>query len=782
MLRLTAPLREAPATVPALGALALMAVWATDQAGYPQTHWAPGGLIVLALVAIALMAARPRLAEIPLAVRVAVGCLAAYTALSFLSILWAGVPGDAWEGADRTLLYLLVFALFACCAQRGATAALLLSAWVLAVIGVALFALLHVNAAAGSAARLQELLPGGRLVYPAGYVNANAAQWLMAFWPALLLARSRPLPWGLRGVLAGGAVLLAEVALLSQSRGSVYATPVMLVLVFTLLPGRVRTFALGVPVAVGIGAAAPAVLRVGERVSAAESAAAALHSGPAVVHGAALRTVAVALRGATVAVHGATVAIVLSALAVGLVVAVGAALESRRSFSRSTQARVHRTLAVLAGVLLVAGLAGGWAAAGDPLARARHAWDTFKSSSGYGADATTGSRLTSGLGSNRYDFYRVALDEFAAHPVGGIGADNFAEQYLAHGRSEETPHYPHSVELRTLAETGLVGALLAAVGLGAALLACRRAIARNPDPLARAVAAAAVAGFAYWVVHGSFDWFWEFAGLGAPAFALLGLACALAPRADTPAAAAPEGSDPGPSGESSFGGLYQSASPMGSILPAASPTGSIPPAASPTGSIPPAASPTGSIPPAASPTGSPPAVGSSAGRPARAVPARRRGRWPILVGAVAALAAVVSFTAPWLSRLQVQSAARIWVRAPAQAYARLDDAARLNPLSDEPYVVAGSIALRLGELGRADRDFALALGRTPGDAYATLERGAIASTEGRRHEARVLLERAARLDPRDRLTRAALELARRGRKVDIGELNRSILRNAGQLS
>ena len=75
----------------------------------------------------------------------------------------------------------------------------------------------------------------------------------MAFWPALLLARSERLPWGLRGVLAGGAVLLAEVALLSQSRGSLYATPVMLVLVFALLPGRVRTFAVLVPVAAGIG-------------------------------------------------------------------------------------------------------------------------------------------------------------------------------------------------------------------------------------------------------------------------------------------------------------------------------------------------------------------------------------------------------------------------------------------------------------------------------------------------------------------------------------------------
>jgi O-Antigen ligase len=686
--RLTAPLREAPATVPALGALALTVVWATDQAGYPLTHWAPGGLIVLALLAIALAAVRPRLSEIPPAVRLAVACLAAYTALSFLSILWAGVPGDAWEGANRTLLYLLVFALFACCPQRGATAALLVCAWTVALCGVALFTALHVNAAAGSALSLMALLPGGRLVYPAGYVNANAAQWLMAFWPALLLARERRLPWGLRGVLAGGAVVLAEVALLSQSRGSVYATAVLVVLVFALLPGRVRTFALAVPVAAGIGAAAPAVLRVNGRVSALEG-----------VHGAAaLHSVAI-LHSASAAVHSATVATLLSALAVGAVVAAGAALESRRTLSPAAAARVHKGVATVAVAALVVLLAGGWAATGDPLTRARHAWDTFRSPQGYGADATTGSRLTSGLGSNRYDFYRVALDEFAAHPVGGIGADNFAEPYLVHGRSDETPHYPHSVELRTLADTGAVGALLAVVGLGAALVACGWAIRRSPEKLARGVAAAAVAGFAYWAVHGSVDWFWEFAGLGAPAFALLGLGCALAPRAGVVAART-----------------------------------------------------------------------------------SRRGRPLIVVGAIVAFAAVASLTAPWLSELQVQSAARIWVRTPQQAYARLNSAARLDPLSDEPYVVAGSIALRLGEVGRADHEFALALQRTPGDAYATLERGAIASAQGRRREALVLLERAARLSPRDPLTREALRLARDGRRVDVGELNRSILRNARQFS
>jgi tetratricopeptide (TPR) repeat protein len=687
---LLAPLRAAPATVPALVVVALFVVWATSQGGFPVTHWAPGGLIVLALLGIALGVVGLDVRAVPPAVKVAVGCLAGYTALSFASILWAKVPGVAWEGANRTLLYLLVFALFALWPQRGRSAVLLLGAWVLAMICLAAFVALHVNAAAGSPAHLAILLPAGRLVYPSGYANANAAQWLMAFWPALLLAREARVHWSVRGLFAGGAVLLAGVALLSVSRGSLYATPVMLVLVFALLPGRVRTFALLVPVAAGIAAFAPSVLRVGEL----------LESG----------------RDAKSAVHTATTATLLAALVVGLVVALGAAVEQRRC-SASTARRLHRGVGALAVVALVAILAGGVVVAGNPVHRIEHGWHTFKV--GYGANSKGSNRLVSGLGSNRYDFYRVALDEFLHHQLAGIGADNFQQQYLAHGRSEETPHYPHSVELRTLSQTGLIGALLALVGLGAALLAAARGL-RGPDRLGRAVVAAALAGFAYWVVHGSFDWLWEFAGLGAPAFALLGLACGLAPRttvvADPPATA-------------TDAGQATAASPL-------------------------------------------PAGRRSVGRR----------RLAIGVGVCAAVLAALSLAAPWLSQREVQSAARVWTKSPQSAYARLDKAASLDPLSDEPYLVAGSIALRFGDLARADHEFTLALGRQPGDAYATLELGAIASSENEPRRALALLGRAARLNPRDPLTREALRLAREGKRVSVDELNRSILHNAQQLA
>jgi tetratricopeptide (TPR) repeat protein len=270
-----------------------------------------------------------------------------------------------------------------------------------------------------------------------------------------------------------------------------------------------------------------------------------------------------------------------------------------------------------------------------------------------------------------------------------------------------------------------VGALLALAGLAGALIASWRAM-RRADPLGRTVAAAALMGFAYWIAHGSFDWFWEFAGLGASAFALLGLACSLAPApAGQPVVAteldvpnAPEASD--------------------------------------------------------APSGGP----ERRPRPRR--PLARRYPWG--VAGVLALVAAASLTAPWLSERQIQSAASSWPRAPLAAYARLNEAAGLNPLSDKAYLVAGSIALRFGDLARAEHDFALALERVPNDAYATLELGAIASEAGAHARSLTMLERAARLNPRDPLTHQALQTVRSGKRVSVEALNRSILLEAERLT
>jgi O-Antigen ligase len=676
-----------PSAVPALGALALLIAWAANQAGFPQTHWAPGGLILLALLAIAIGATGLRVASIPRPVQIAIAALAAYTAFSFLSILWAGVPGDAWEGADRTLVYLIVFALFASFRRTGASAALLLGVWTLAMAGLAVYTVLHVNAVAGNATAIQALMPGGRLTFPAGYTNANAAMWMMAFFPAWLLSSSRGMPAALRGLFAGAAVALGAAALYSQSRGSVYSIPIVLALMFVLLPGRVRSFASLVPIAIGVGVCTPAVLHLDKRVENGAS--------------------------ATAAAHTVTLAVLLAAAVVGVAVAALAVLESRGPAAGRARGPLRRAVA-LAGVLAaLAVLVGGPIAVGKPIGRVEHAWNTFTSLKGYEANSTEESRLVGGFGSNRFDFYRVAWHQFLAHPLLGIGADNFAERYLRLGRSPETPHYPHSVELRTLAQTGILGTLAVIVGLVASFVAVRRALRRR-GPLAHAVVVGAVGGFGYWAIHGSFDWFFEYAGLGAAAFMLLGLCCSLTPAAGSVGAA-------------------REASPR-------------------------------------------------ATEPARAARGRRA---RVAFGAAAAaliVPAVLALAAPWLSRMEVESAAKAWRAAPASAYKRLSEAARLNPLSAEPNLIAGTIALRRQEMSRARTQFRRALDRVPGNAYATLELGAIASNRGEATQALRLLRRAVYLNPRSELTRDALALQREGRRVNIDELNLAILHEAQQFS
>jgi len=711
-------LRRTPVVLPALLAIALFVIWSSSEGGYPVTHWAPGGLVLLALLAIALWSAPVHVRELPRALRVALACLAAYAALSYLSILWAQVPADAWEGANRTLLYLLVLALFSLWPLGGRAASLLLCVWIVAMIGLAAYVLLHVSGSAAPAGFFGE----DRLKYPAGYENAAAACWCMAMWPAVLLARSPQLVAPLRGLLAGGAVLMGDVALLSQSRGALYATALMLILVFALLPGRVRTFLVLIPVAGGIGLTAPAILHVGDRL----------------------------LDGGDVksALHTAALASLLATVAVGAIVTACAALERRAPLSASASVRFHRVVAAVALVILVGVILGGLVAAGDPVARVENAWHTFKG--GYSANNSHVNRLVGGFGSGRYDFYRVGLDEFAAHPLLGIGADNFQQQYLAHARTGESPHYPHSVELRALVQGGVIGALIALVGLVAALLCGGRAAlavrVRRDDPLAAAVAAAALGGFAYWLVHGSFDWFWEFAGLGAPAFALLGLACSLTPRAVR-------------------------------LAPVPGIAGSAPPRA---------ADASASRAPDAAQAEESGSTTLASGSPRRHEAQRRGPLTPARAGLVSgialALVAAVSFVLPWFSQLQVERAAQIWPTAPRQAYSALDRAANLNPLSDEPYVLAGSIALRFGDLSRADREFALALERNSNDTYATLERGAIASARGERREALLLIERAHRLSRRNELISEVLAIVREGRRIDVEVLNRSILGKSHQFA
>jgi hypothetical protein len=496
----SARVRGAVLMLPGAACVAVFLVWAADQGGYPPTVWYGGALFVAALLVTLVFAQGTVFLGPPRLTWWAIGSLAAFTAWSFLSISWAAAKGDAWDGSNRTLLYLLVYALFARWPWRPGGAAALLG---LQAAGVVTVGLLTLHEVAGSS-HPESFFIGSRLSDPLGYPNATAALFLMAFWPAVFLASYRGFPSLLRGVFLGIATALLEVSIIPQSRGALLSLPVVAALYLVLVPGRLRSV---LHLALAGGATALAlhplleVYRTGARGGDLAGAA-----------GRARNTVLFSL-------------LVLTAVGTGV-----ALLDRRLNVSPRIVSSANRALGGLAVVGALAGVAV-VLAIGSPGEHAHNVWHQFKS-----PEPTASSTHFVGLGSNRYDFYRVSLLILERRPIGGAGADNFGIEYLRDRRSDEQPLYTHSVEMRLLAHTGLVGTGLFAAFLVAALLAAWRSRS-NGELLKRGTAAAATVAFGYWFVHGSGDWLWEFPALGAAAFAWLGLAAGLDRR---PAAAAPE--------------------------------------------------------------------------------------------------------------------------------------------------------------------------------------------------------------------------------------------------
>ena len=398
-----------------LVAVAVFLVWARVEGGYAPTAWYPGAFVFLVLGAVVFAS---RIGSLPRPLLGAVALLGGFTVWSFLSITWADAKGDAWDGANRTLLFFTVYTLFASVRWRPREAALLLGALATGTAAVGSWVFL-----AGAEAGLSE----GRFTDPAGYANANAALFLAAFWPAAVLASRRETPWPARGLLLAVAGVLLQLGVLAQSRGSLPAFALALVLYLALVPDRARSLL----TLLAIGVATALSLRSLLEVFGADP-------------GQDLQQ----------ALAAARTALILTAVFLAAVGAAIGLLERRRGHLRTGTARTRR---LVVGALLVIGLAATVAIV----------------SSG------PTSRLGDGLASGRYDLWRVAALEFERHPIQGVGADNFAVGYARERNGREEPLYPHSIELRVLAQTGLVG-----TGLFVGFLVLRGG-GRSPGPPVR---------------------------------------------------------------------------------------------------------------------------------------------------------------------------------------------------------------------------------------------------------------------------------------------------------
>jgi hypothetical protein len=131
-------------------------------------------------------------------------------------------------------------------------------------------------------------------------------------------------------------------------------------------------------------------------------------------------------------------------------------------------------------------------------------------------------RLGSVGSNNRWGWWQEAWEAFTDHPVGGAGAGTFRLVHLELRDNTNVVTEPHDLPLQALAETGLVGFLLAAGAGLAGLIAVRSALGRLEGEERAAGLALAAAALLY-PLHGLVDYDWDFVAVSAPFFFVLGV-------------------------------------------------------------------------------------------------------------------------------------------------------------------------------------------------------------------------------------------------------------------
>lgn len=481
--------------------------------GYFPDVWYPSAIAaVLLLVATAL--GFGRIVPDTRAAQVALAGLAALVAWTFLSMAWSGSPGSGWASSNQLLLYLAVAWVLALLPWTEDTVRIALMGWVLATVAVCVVSLVG----AAEAGRLADYFIEGRYLDPIGYSNGVSALPLLTFFPALWLCSRRGAPIWARAVFLSAAVFLAEFALLPQSRAAVIGFTVAIVLFVALAPDRLRLIP---PLLVVAGAVAVSVgsiyhvYTVGIELSEAAEAREripGLHLRPAL--------------------SDAADAMAWTSL-VALVLGAGLGLLDRSvRIGEAGISRLRQGVAAALGLVALVGIVLAVANAGSISSELSDRWDTFKSSED--TPATTGARLTASYSDQRYDYWRVAYQQFERTPLVGAGAGSYEDIYSERRDFDKPSKYTHDIWLRFLSEGGLVAAALLAVYLAACAVGLTAAWRRS-DVQGRGIVAVCAAVLAYFLVHASFDWLDQFPALASPALALPFIGMALTRRRDAPA-------------------------------------------------------------------------------------------------------------------------------------------------------------------------------------------------------------------------------------------------------
>jgi hypothetical protein len=455
----------------AAAGLAFLALFFNDGSSQSRLFWIGVPAVVVAAVGWAWR--RPRL---PLWGSVFFCALAAFVVWQGVSIAWSIQPSRSWDYTNRGLVYFAFAAVGALVASAplrrfAAVACLLLGAlfvWALAA----------------------KVIPG---IYP-DYERLARLRYPLGYWNELALLAAASVPFGLwavgprhdRRARLGGALLLFAalvVTVLTYSRVGMVLT-VVAALVWLWLD-RDRLAALG-PLAVGwiVGAAVAGVALLLDGVSS-----------DGVSHHARVR----------------------DGLVFGAVLVVGAAVvgfASRFVLSRAVNPRIARAAAVALVVLVLAALAAAVVRAGGPADFVTARWHEFSNRTSAQVPETP-TRILSGSSSNRWRGWTEAWNGFTDKPLQGTGAGTFELVDRVERDSPLATTEPHSVPLQFLSETGIVGFLLYAAVVAAAVIGILR---RERTRVWLALALGAALCF----VHSWVDIDWDFIAVQGPLFLTVG--------------------------------------------------------------------------------------------------------------------------------------------------------------------------------------------------------------------------------------------------------------------
>jgi hypothetical protein len=476
--------------------------WGWKSGAYFGVVFLPGTMILLFVLGLLLLFA-PWPARLEGGTRVALIALLALAAWTLLSALWSPAADTAVADAQRTVGYAAIFALglwLCILLGRRLTFALAPLACAGALVGLATLIALW----AGSSSQ-DFFETDATLRYPLGYRNAEAAFFLIALWPMLGLAATRPLDWRWRAAMTAAATLAIELAVLAQSRASPFAAALALIVLVALHPDRLRTLMWFAAALLPAVIALPWLLEVFQ------------HEG---------ENTAASIPPLHTACRVMAATTVLSLVAG----AVLARFEPELDLSEAGR-RIGQRLAVALAVVAVIGGGAVLVATGGPGKIIDKAGDEL--SAGTPDLGAQGSRFGVDLRTGRGGFWRVAWDDFQRQPLRGDGSGGFRHSFLVHRDTGGVqPEDPHSVEMTMVSELGLPGILLFVAFLASVLLAILRA--RRLGPESAALAATVLASGAYWLLHASVDWFWSYPAVTAPvAFALGAAAAPICMRSDS---------------------------------------------------------------------------------------------------------------------------------------------------------------------------------------------------------------------------------------------------------